>query len=932
MEPHLSLASPVATHGQVCDRHFDELCALFDDEEREFIYEISRLQVSDSYGQFKVWAGNIGALQSIQSASSLDYRLREVPKVSKQVVALLQDLDEALEDVIAIASGERENRVSSPVPVDANLRTDDEDDSGEIVTEPSELASRPVSEIQEIFQSIPETIASLFKLSILIRNSSSRDRFAKALSAASKAPFNDQFDIDHVGNKFPCLYPEDREWLRKRLGKAITQKRQYLRYCREHREKLSKVPEARDATEAMLEPKMSFTFLAAQGQQSKLADDAQTVISRPTSTLAPTTASTVIPADLESAESLAKMDEQDEDDTRSQTSYATSIGDDDRYNRLSVVRLEEVAGTAQSFECPYCWTIQRISNQQAWRKHVMRDLKPYTCDQFNKHVRRMHADKFTEDQLPALIKVCQKPVDKLRPSACPFCDEWETKLRELNVHMSPDEILVVTTEQFRHHVGSHMEQLALFAIPRGYKEDGDAGSSRAAPGHGSDGSSDRSLVKPDYEDEDNPRLHVAAFEGLFDEVKVLLDNVDLNINSIQEIRMKEGTLAAAAAGGHLDIAELCRPREEQPMDTAAGSINRLPRSKSKGWGPLHWAASNGHLAMTHFLIAQGVSVLDKAFDGSTAADLARRHGHDEVEVFLERQEELERQHPKLVNKAQPQDLKDNLRIHVIAADGLYKRDSFSFPDPFAIVTIGGEQTKTTTVVKKTLNPYWNEAFDFLVAEHSIVSVQIFDNRKFKKKDESFLGVISFRVGDIIELESKSVVHGKVILNLSTNLDASLPAPPSTAAAGGLSSVAVRVTQSLLSAQPDTTSNPSKKAVLAPFKDEQGHLPAGWERREDNLGRTYYVDHYTRTTSWNRPTPSTPSPAAVPSTETTTRVFSPPDLGELPPGWETRQTPEGRSYFVDHNTQQTTWVDPRRKTFSRIPLSNPEGSSSSANPS
>ena len=34
-----------------------------------------------------------------------------------------------------------------------------------------------------------------------------------------------------------------------------------------------------------------------------------------------------------------------------------------------------------------------------------------------------------------------------------------------------------------------------------------------------------------------------------------------------------------------------------------------------------------------------------------------------------------------------------------------------FPDPFAVATIGGEQTQTTSVIKKTLNPYWNESFD-----------------------------------------------------------------------------------------------------------------------------------------------------------------------------------------------------------------------------
>jgi hypothetical protein len=227
-----------------------------------------------------------------------------------------------------------------------------------------EPASGPTSEIQELFQSIPETITSLFKLSILIRNSSSRDRYAKALSSASKAPFNEQFDIDHVGNKFPRLYRDDREWLRQRLGKAITQKRQYLRYCREHREKLSKLSETSNTTEALSEPKMGSTYLAVQGQQSEVVSDAQTVVSRPTSTLAPTIASTVVPAKFDH---LEKLEEQNEDDNRSQTSYATSVNEDENDNRLSVVRLEEIAGNTQSFECPYCWTIQRINNQHAWR-------------------------------------------------------------------------------------------------------------------------------------------------------------------------------------------------------------------------------------------------------------------------------------------------------------------------------------------------------------------------------------------------------------------------------------------------------------------------------------------------------------------------------------------------------------------------------------
>jgi E3 ubiquitin-protein ligase NEDD4 len=40
----------------------------------------------------------------------------------------------------------------------------------------------------------------------------------------------------------------------------------------------------------------------------------------------------------------------------------------------------------------------------------------------------------------------------------------------------------------------------------------------------------------------------------------------------------------------------------------------------------------------------------------------------------------------------------------------------------------------------------------MVKESSIIAVQIFDQRKFKKKDQGFLGVINVRVGDFIDLQ------------------------------------------------------------------------------------------------------------------------------------------------------------------------------------
>ncbi|ETE56388.1 hypothetical protein L345_17901, partial [Ophiophagus hannah] len=56
----------------------------------------------------------------------------------------------------------------------------------------------------------------------------------------------------------------------------------------------------------------------------------------------------------------------------------------------------------------------------------------------------------------------------------------------------------------------------------------------------------------------------------------------------------------------------------------------------------------------------------------------------------------------------------------------------------------------------------------------------------------------------------------------------------------------------------------------------------WEQRELPNGRVYYVDHNTKSTTWERP---------------------------LPPGWEKRVDPRGRYYFVDHNTRTTTWQRP-----------------------
>ncbi|KAJ6508748.1 hypothetical protein C8R45DRAFT_968578 [Mycena sanguinolenta] len=362
--------------------------------------------------------------------------------------------------------------------------------------------------------------------------------------------------------------------------------------------------------------------------------------------------------------------------------------------------------------------------------------------------------------------------------------------------------------------------------------------------------------------------------------------------------------------------------------------------------------------------------------------------------------------------SRPADPERRIRVTLYSANGIVKRDLLGLPDPFAVLTVDGDQTNSTAIVRKTLNPSWNEHFDVVVRESSMIAIQIYDHRKFKKRDQGFLGVINIPAAEAITaaanpkdtitrdltMSSNNLpVYGKCIFgfsftnqpppaapsaepgpstpNLTLSTSGSMsgsgsgysPRPssssanlsaPNSAAFAPRSPEPIQLSPNTMdrtrSLNPTPTLRPSPSQIAlgsSPSQsqflgrtssahaqpaqaqtsqsrlmdDDQGSpLPQGWERRIDPQGRTYYVDHTTRTTTWHRPQPPVVAPRAPAPSVSPART---PNVGNLnasttsapagyadvplPSGWEERRTPEGRPYFVDHQTRTTTWVDPRR---------------------
>ncbi|XP_033210402.1 E3 ubiquitin-protein ligase SMURF1 [Belonocnema kinseyi] len=256
-----------------------------------------------------------------------------------------------------------------------------------------------------------------------------------------------------------------------------------------------------------------------------------------------------------------------------------------------------------------------------------------------------------------------------------------------------------------------------------------------------------------------------------------------------------------------------------------------------------------------------------------------------------------------------------IRLTILCARNLARKDLFRLPDPFAKITVDGSgQCHSTDTCKATLDPKWNQHYDLCLGRNDGITISVWNHRKIhKKQGGGFLGCVRILSNTIQRL--KDTGYQRLDLSKAHSEDTDV--------------VKGQIVVSLLSrdghngAVSNTVGHNAVVDVLGDLSCPTD-LPDGWEERRTPSGRLYYVNHFTRTTQWIRPNarasntiiPTTPEPppAVCPESTFPSSSASPLNPGtESPPrpahDWNRERTPnrEGtpsRTPSRDSSTQNT----------------------------
>jgi hypothetical protein len=344
----------------VTDTHCDD--AVHEQDQRH------QCILRDNLDRFRLWAGSLGAFHQSSDSRSLDHRVRKAPQVKTRLGELLVALSENVQEGKSRQSSV--TRWQPPLTMRSVHRDSSENTSRKIAEQPTgtstqdeldlldmlglteDISMKSCSKVSHACQNIAEDISHLFKLTALISKSIARDRYARA-EAESKEKFDDQYDIAHVKAKFKegKLKETTPEWLLLRLGQAITKRRQYIKYVREHRSRIE------NGFRQPRDPDLP-SFLSLKGPLQVTSPSTTVPLASRPSQMS-TTATTVM--------SKAPLGvEQAFEDDRSVTIVDTTPFDWDPDLKLSVPPLIDYSLLGQEFPCPFCPTNIKFNSQGSW--------------------------------------------------------------------------------------------------------------------------------------------------------------------------------------------------------------------------------------------------------------------------------------------------------------------------------------------------------------------------------------------------------------------------------------------------------------------------------------------------------------------------------------------------------------------------------------
>ncbi|RFU32801.1 hypothetical protein B7463_g3563, partial [Scytalidium lignicola] len=391
--------------------------------------------------KYRLWSRNISATQDGHLPTSLEYRIREDPTAQRNINQVLDYLVEDLESISKILRGVTPNGTwIGELPLSHEKQEALEDYSS--------------SDIKELLYSIRDRISDLFRLSIVIRGKPATDEYAKA--ALRYPHFNCTTDLVHVRDKYPEATGET--WLLDRLGLAITRRRQFLLYRKNHQQRLEEV------------------------HNLKYGSDGKTIWSG-------TKASTHLLASKE-WETFAFEDKNTTHNvrysTRPMTEYAdSSRGTDGATNKLRTpplplndngIRVEygemkhilsdlrpyvctDIECELNMFESQHDWFEHEVKfHRKLWECKLCTDGLPRSKPELYSHLQDHHAGS---DESNDTQKVESWQKFRIDATECPLCCEFARKLKTANNSQKCD----VALKQFQSHLGGHFEQLAFVALP-----------------------------------------------------------------------------------------------------------------------------------------------------------------------------------------------------------------------------------------------------------------------------------------------------------------------------------------------------------------------------------------------------------------------------------------------------------------------------------